>query len=138
MVIIGLGDHPDVGTMSGFVCGAESRAANPTRRRRAPGEQTTGTPLDGGVPEEPSMNKLSPELTRQVLQTTMHEKIQILLRAAELVRDGVDVRDGRPRCHGSEGPVDRAAGHRLVRRGGGGSGARRSAHPSARRSEAPG
>ena len=32
------------------------------------------------------MNKLSPELTRQVLQATMHEKI--LLRAAELVAMG--------------------------------------------------
>src|SRR6266851_5422293 len=79
-------DHPDVGTMNGFVC--VCRIASGTRPG-AGGRRANSSPareLDGGAPEEPSMNKLSPELTRQVLQATMHQKI--LLRAAELLAMG--------------------------------------------------
>src|ERR1700687_4712033 len=41
---------------------------------------------DGGKPEEARMNELAPDLTQQVLQPAIHQKL--LLRAAELVAMG--------------------------------------------------
>jgi len=59
------------------------------------------------------MNKLSPELTRQILDPAMHAKL--LLRAAELIElgwtRGTAARDTEGQYRGAEGPVHGAAGH---------------------------
>src|SRR5712664_1094464 len=69
------------------------------------------------------MNELAPDFTQQVLHPAMHRKI--LLRAAELV--AMEWTRGTAARDASGQKVRSTAPHRVVRRGGGGSGVIRAA-----------